>query len=80
MWLKVYFTNIDPNVIATYFIETDHGTDIVAMEQMQIFLRRDTADDFAFPWSFLYEQAITLLFKQSHSKDGKLLEHTLKRE
>ncbi|KAG1930743.1 hypothetical protein F2P79_022072 [Pimephales promelas] len=67
MWLKVYFTNNDPKVIASYFIETvknrdgcprrirsDHGTENVAMEQMQIFLRRDATDEFAFHRSFLY--------------------------
>lgn len=67
MWLKVSFTNSDPKVIASYYIETvkerrgcpqriraDRGTENVAVEQMQMFLRRAATDDFAYHRSFIY--------------------------
>lgn len=54
IWLKVYSTNNNPNIISSYFIEAvrarggcsrkirfDRGTENVAVEQMQQFLTRD---------------------------------------
>ena len=52
IWLKAYYTNHDPRVVASYFtcpqrVRADRGTENGHVEQMQMFLRRNHADDYA---------------------------------
>lgn len=60
IWIKAYWTNSNPRIIAGYFMEEveklggcparvrcDMGTENVYLEQMQRFLRYDHVDEFA---------------------------------
>ena len=67
LWVRAYFTNSNPRVIAGYFMETieslggcpalisaDRGTENGVVEILQVFLRRNGNDEFAGDRSFRY--------------------------